>query len=113
MDKNGVARSTWAYDARGNVTEEAYFGLDGKPVLHKSGVARWTKAYDARGNLIEAASFGIDGRPLPNDFGCSIMRWTFNKRDLKTSYACFDTKSVQLMYYLLQLFFITFLATFF
>ena len=39
----GAAGLTYRYDERGNVVEEAYFGIDGQPVLRKDwGVARVT-----------------------------------------------------------------------
>jgi hypothetical protein len=31
----GAARLTWRYEDRGNKVEEAYYGIDGKPVLSK------------------------------------------------------------------------------
>ena len=47
----------------GHRIEAAYFGIDGKPCLHKDGYAKFTSQYDERGNCIEDALFGIDGKP--------------------------------------------------
>lgn len=76
----GYARIAIHYDERGNETDEAYFGVDGKPALGKDGeVARITMRYDERGNVIEQAYFGVDGRPaLHKDTGaahhCALRR---------------------------------------
>ena len=51
-------------DERGNQIEEAYFGLDGKPCLHKKGYHRWTARYNERGNSIETTYFGLDGKKV-------------------------------------------------
>ena len=38
---------------RGNMLEIRYFGVDGKPILHKDGIAGWRNKYDVRGNKTE------------------------------------------------------------
>ena len=44
----GWAKVTMSYDARGNKTEEAFFGADGRPVLNANGYGRVTWRYDRR-----------------------------------------------------------------
>jgi len=62
--KDKIATERYVYDKLGNVIEEAYFGLDGKPSLTKWGdYHRVSKRYDERGNVIEEAYFGLDGKP--------------------------------------------------
>ena len=67
LGNNKYAKVTRVYDARGNVTEEAVFGTDGKPVLHKAGGAKFTRIYDGQGNVTEIAFFGVDGKPVLNN----------------------------------------------
>jgi hypothetical protein len=43
--------------------EESYFGIDGKPCLHKDGYAKLTQVHDERGNLIGQSFLGVDGKP--------------------------------------------------
>ena len=60
-----MARTTWAYDDRGNRIEYAYYGVDGAPVLHRTGgAAREGQTYDERGNILSRLFFGIDGKPI-------------------------------------------------
>ena len=50
----------WNYDGNGNAGTVAYFGLDGKPTLHKNGYHKFTARYNERGNRIEGRYFGLD-----------------------------------------------------
>jgi hypothetical protein len=52
------------FDDRGNVTEQAYFGVDGKPALHPDGYHRVTRVFDDSGNLTEETHFDVDGKRL-------------------------------------------------
>jgi hypothetical protein len=53
------------YDDRGNKVEEDYFGIDGRPVLHKGALAvRIRYRYGPRGDLIATLRYGADGRLL-------------------------------------------------
>jgi hypothetical protein len=60
----------------GKCLAAAYFGLDGKPCLHKEGYHRWIASYDERGNQVEGALFGPDGEPYLYKDG--YHRWTIS-----------------------------------
>jgi predicted ATPase len=68
------------YDARGNETEEAYFGLNGQLVVSKEGFAKGTMKVDAHGHPIEAATFGPDGRPMLNPEGFAKLMVKYDER---------------------------------
>jgi S1-C subfamily serine protease len=53
-----------AYDARGNVTEVAYFDEAGRLTRHTGGYARMAKKYDAEGDLLNITYYGLDGDPI-------------------------------------------------
>ena len=55
---------TWKYDERGNTTEEAYFGVDGKPALHKYGYAGWRAVYNERHIRVAYTLFDVDGEVI-------------------------------------------------
>ena len=75
---------------RGNITESAYYGLDGKPALHKDGYARSTRAYDARGNLIEESFFGLDGKLILQKNGYARLTRSFDARGSVIEETYFD-----------------------
>src|SRR5262249_13398373 len=63
---DGSHSCLWHFDSQwSKYLAEAYFGLDGKPCLHKDGYHRWTARYDERGNRIEEAYFGGDEKTPP------------------------------------------------
>ncbi len=65
LNELNVASEIATFDSKtGNQLTESYFGVDGKPCLHKEGFAKVTWRYDERGNQIETSCFGIDGEPL-------------------------------------------------
>ena len=53
LPKDGYARYTPAYDARGNAEKSGIYGTDGKPTLKAYGNAVIKRANDPRGNPIE------------------------------------------------------------
>ena len=55
---SGVHRIGRVRDDFGRIVEEAYFGPDTKPTLHKKGYHKFTALYDERGNRIEERYFG-------------------------------------------------------
>ena len=57
-----AARITYAYDDRGNCTEAAFFGADGKPCAVAQKVARFWYVYDDYGYRMEQAAYGTDGK---------------------------------------------------
>ena len=60
---DGYAKRTVKIDERGNIIEQAYFGIDGKLCLIHIGYAKVTMKYDEQGNIIEAAYYGVDDKP--------------------------------------------------
>ena len=62
--KDGWAKQTARYDARGHRIEAAYFNVYDQPVPDKHGCAKQTATYDDRDNLIEEACMDIDGKSL-------------------------------------------------
>ena len=85
----GYAKFTRVYDNRGNITEEAAFGVDGKPVLHKEGYAKITRVYDDRGNITEVAYFGLDGKPVSQRDGYAKFTQVYDDRGNVTEQALF------------------------
>ena len=64
LHKDGYAKLTQAYDDRGNITEQAYFGTDGEPILSKKGYARITWSYDDAGNRNKTVRYNLDGEEV-------------------------------------------------
>ena len=64
LTKGGYTNLKARFDERGNQTETAYFGVDGKPFLCNDGYASVAAKYDERGNVLETAYFGVDGDRL-------------------------------------------------
>lgn len=62
---NGVAITALGYDDKGNVTDEAYFDVDGQPVLHKVyGYHRVKRTYHDETHLSSEAWFNVDDQPM-------------------------------------------------
>jgi hypothetical protein len=89
LHKDGYARFTRVYDARGNVIVTACFGVDGKPVLHADGYARSTRVYDTRGNVVEVAYFGVDGKPVLHKDGYARFTRAYDARGNVIEWAVF------------------------
>jgi S1-C subfamily serine protease len=64
LHKDGFHKDVRKYDDRGNVTERAYFGVDGLPCLRKDGYHKDVKKYDEHGNVTERSIFGTDGKAV-------------------------------------------------
>jgi hypothetical protein len=78
-NSHGVHQLTVHYDDVGNWLEEAYFGLDGKPVLSsETAAARCKVTRDEHGDEISRSYFDTQGSPTRSSFGY-ITRYT--KRD--------------------------------
>jgi hypothetical protein len=80
MTTSGYARVEQRYDQRGRLVEEAYFGVDGRPVLRDWGFATARFRYDDLGRRTEQAQFGVDGLPLLGRYGFSIVRYRHDAR---------------------------------
>jgi hypothetical protein len=63
---SGYARVERSYDARGNMREEAYFGLDGERVVHPDRFSRVVHEYDERSNRTRTSYFGAGDEPVRN-----------------------------------------------
>ena len=61
----GVAIVRWAYDRRGLMTEERYFGPDETPKedrLRKAAMVRWV--YDVNGRVLDTYLYDRTGAPI-------------------------------------------------
>jgi serine/threonine protein kinase len=77
------------HDERGNVIEESYFTVEGKPALSWFGVHRMKVAYDDRGHRVEMRFEDQEGKPavprsrLLIDFfsgaGPAVLRWIWDE----------------------------------
>ncbi len=64
IHEQSVYKLVSRYDVLGNVTEQAFFGIDGQPLRPEEGFHKWIARYDVLGNEIERAYFGTDGKPV-------------------------------------------------
>ena len=76
----GYAKWVSKYDERGNRTEVSYYGIDGKPCLHKDGNAKWVSKYDERGNETETSFYGIDGNLCLCNYGYAKFTAQYDDR---------------------------------
>jgi pimeloyl-ACP methyl ester carboxylesterase len=53
---------TYPADVRGQLTEIAYFGVDGRPAANEDGAARIAWKNDDKGRMTETAHFDADGK---------------------------------------------------
>jgi C-terminal processing protease CtpA/Prc len=90
LDKEGIAKVTKRYDERGNALEEAYFGLDGKRVLHKDGFAILRRKFNERGKLIEVAYFDVDEKPVAFKAGPARITHSYNENGRSLGSKYFD-----------------------
>ena len=70
---NGIAKTTWKFDPRGSVKEEAHFDRHHKPGMNGEGFSRWTAEYDDHQNKVEQRFFGLNGKPIANQFDGAKM----------------------------------------
>jgi hypothetical protein len=69
------------FDERGNEVEEAFFGVEGFPIINKhDGVSGWRTKYDEFGNAVEVAYFGLAGKPILNRDGYARRQSKFDER---------------------------------
>ena len=96
MIDSGYASWESIYDERGNEIKRCYFGVDGKPVLHKDGNAGWEAIYDERGNEIKRCYFGVDGKPILHKDGYAAWESIYDERgnEIKCSFFGIDGKPV-------------------
>src|SRR5262249_31347463 len=81
-------------DVRGNITEEAYFGLDGRPTRVRFGQARVAYTYDDRNNRTSEKYLGADGKPTISGLdGSAGYTWKYNERGQLVEVAFFDLES--------------------
>jgi opacity protein-like surface antigen len=89
--KDGFAERRQAFDARGNMIERTYFGVDGKPTrFGNGGYAKVVWAYNARDEVTEESYFGVDGKPA-HDSGCVRITYTYDDLGHETDVTYWDT----------------------
>jgi hypothetical protein len=54
----------FAYDGRGNIIRQTYYGLNDEPVLLKDGYHGWEATYDEHGQQTAKVFIGLDGKPV-------------------------------------------------
>jgi uncharacterized protein YkuJ len=74
----------------GKQVEEAYFDVDGNPILHKDGYARWTARFDERGNRVEQAHFDADDHAVMVDGVGAKARYFYDDNDQLVSVVYLD-----------------------
>jgi hypothetical protein len=79
LNGKNTIRRTDKYDDQEHLIEQAYFGVDGQPVLFKDGYAKVTYKYDEQGNWIEKAYWGIDEKPTLVD-GYAKITWKHDEQ---------------------------------
>ena len=92
---DGSARTTWEYDAAGQLIAINYFGADSKPIVAKSaGCARQTWKRGKGYRMLEHACFGADGKPCVGAQGFSklVNRHNAGDRVVESAYFAADGK---------------------
>jgi len=79
---------TFTYDDRSNQTDEAYFGVDGKPTDTDDGYVRSHSTYDQKGNDIKDEFFGPKGNAVMNKEGYAAISHEYDQlgNQTRTSY---------------------------
>ena len=90
MLKEGFAKWTARFNARGNQVEQTYFGIDGQPALGPNALAGWASKFDVRGNRVETTYFGIDGQPALRKEGYARIVSDYDEKNLPTKTLYFD-----------------------
>lgn len=93
---NGMASIHYEYDEQGNTIEEAYYGIDEKPILCIYGYAGWTAKYDTRRNTTSITFFGIDRTPCSNTRGIASSTFRYNERNEVIATMMYDLEGNQL-----------------
>ena len=89
FNDSGFAHWKCQYDEHGNITEEEYFGIDGKPCISGNGCATRKLRYDEQGNMIEEACFGVDGKTCLHKYGFAKATFLYDERGNKIEQAYF------------------------
>jgi len=91
LHKNGFAKITADYDARGNQTVKAYFGVDGMPIVPPLvGFASVNFSFDSRDKEISRAFFGVDGKPILIPEGYALFTSVYDERGNPIEQTAFD-----------------------
>lgn len=92
LNDSGFAKKTNAYDAKGNVIEERFYGVAGEPVLSKvyrcSRIARSHRVTD-NGRVVEERYYGLAGRPVTDAYGTAGRMWIYDTHDCPVEDRCF------------------------
>ncbi|HWA01403.1 MAG TPA: TIR domain-containing protein [Caulobacterales bacterium] len=88
----GLARVMLTRDAFGNMTREAFFDANARPVLNKTwGYARADYSYDQRGNWIELRHYDQANRlSRRTDGGSAIWRLEYDPQGRRTAWTVFN-----------------------
>jgi len=81
-----------AYDSRGNLAGEAYFGQDGKPIWHNNSYSRWVDQFDAHDVVIQESYFGTDGKPCYGKDGYATIKYLNDENGNETGESYYDTE---------------------
>ncbi|MFM7148358.1 MAG: protein kinase domain-containing protein, partial [Gemmataceae bacterium] len=90
LTRRKYVQTRYAYNDRGQVTEESYFGFRGEPVTDAGGVASYRYKFDDAGRNTELALFGPDGSPVNNSQGIARTVWTYDDQGRLEETASFD-----------------------
>jgi eukaryotic-like serine/threonine-protein kinase len=78
---DGYATVRMAYDARGNVIQQTFHGVNRERVLSKKGGYHgWKAEYDDHGNPTSWTFLGLDGKATPIADGWATVRWAYDAR---------------------------------
>jgi CTP:molybdopterin cytidylyltransferase MocA len=94
----GFHKRIRGYDARGKLTRETYYGVNGEPVQLKEGFHGFEAQYDERGNRIAVTYIGLDKKPTLFANGYATLKSTYDAhgKETRRTYHGVDGEPVQL-----------------
>lgn len=78
------------YDDRGNVIEQTYFGIGGKPSYDGQKTHKRIKKYDERNNYVYEKNLGKDGKPIHSGNVNPEAKVTYDEHGNITAIVCLD-----------------------
>jgi len=81
------------FDARGNMTNKKYLGIDSRPALNKSKYCEERIKYNERNQVVEAAFFGTNKEPVLTDLRYHIIRRKYDTYGNEIELAVYDTNN--------------------
>lgn len=79
-----------SYDARGNIIEQTFFDVSGKPACDNNKTHKRIKKYDDRNNCIYEKNLGVDGKPIHGSSVNPEGRITYDDHCNITLIECLD-----------------------